>query len=128
MKIIGMHHAQITIPSGARAHERAWAFYCGLLGLPEVEKPAALKGRGGFWVQAGAIQVHIGVEDGVQHERSKAHLAYEVVNLTEVRARLLEAGYTVEQSIPIPGYARFESRDPFGNRIEFIQRLPGGAR
>lgn len=128
MKILGMHHAQITIPSGAQAQARAWAYYCGLLGLSEIEKPSSLQGRGGFWVQAGTIQIHISVEDGVQRERSKAHIAYEVENLNEARARLIGAGYTVTESVPIPGYARFESRDPFGNRVEFIQRLPGGAR
>ena len=27
------------------------------------------------------------------------------------------------ESIPIPGHDRFECRDPFGNRLEFIQAL-----
>lgn len=126
MKIIGVHHAQITIPHGAEAQARAWAYYCGLLGLQEVEKPSSLQGRGGFWVQVGAIQIHIGVDDGLQRERSKAHLAYEVESLSEARAHLIESGYMTEESVPMPGYARFESRDPFGNRVEFIQRLSGG--
>jgi catechol 2,3-dioxygenase-like lactoylglutathione lyase family enzyme len=42
--IIGIDHAQITVPSDAGADARA--FYCQLLGLREVEKPAALRGRG----------------------------------------------------------------------------------
>jgi hypothetical protein len=25
--------------------------------------------------------------------------------------------------VPIPGYERFEFRDPFGNRVEFIQAV-----
>ena len=55
-----------------------------MLGLPEVEKPASLKGRGGLWVRVGDRDVHIGTEDG---------------------------------------FDRFEARDPFGNRIEFIQKV-----
>ena len=29
----------------------------------------------------------------------------------------------VEEQIPIPGYHRFEFRDPFGNRVEMIQAV-----
>jgi hypothetical protein len=28
----------------------------------------------------------------------------------------------VIDSVPLPGHDRFEFRDPFGNRVEFIQR------
>lgn len=38
--ILGIHHVQITIPTGEEA--RARAFYCDLLGLEEMEKPASL--------------------------------------------------------------------------------------
>jgi hypothetical protein len=34
---------------------------------------------------------------------------------------LLAAGAQILESVPIPGYRRFEFRDPFGNRVEFIQ-------
>jgi catechol 2,3-dioxygenase-like lactoylglutathione lyase family enzyme len=43
----------------------------------------------------------------------------EVEDLDEVRARLIAAGYTPEDTIAIPGRPRFFCRDPFGNRIEF---------
>jgi catechol 2,3-dioxygenase-like lactoylglutathione lyase family enzyme len=62
MTILGLHHAQITIPKGSE--EEARQFYCQLLGLPEIEKPESLKGRGGFWLQVGDRQVHVGTEDG----------------------------------------------------------------
>jgi SAM-dependent methyltransferase len=39
------------------------------------------------------------------------------------RQRLSEAGLEILESIPIPGFDRFETRDPFGNRLEFIQPL-----
>jgi hypothetical protein len=31
-------------------------------------------------------------------------------------------GIEVIDSLPLPGHDRFEFRDPFGNRVEFIQR------
>jgi len=31
------------------------------------------------------------------------------------------AGIHIGVSVPIPGFARFEFRDPFGNRVEIIQ-------
>jgi hypothetical protein len=36
------------------------------------------------------------------------------------RARLAAAGVTILDSVPIPGFDRFEFRDPFGNRVEMI--------
>nr|WP_207229352.1 VOC family protein [Ktedonosporobacter rubrisoli] len=46
--------------------------------------------------------------------------------MTDVEAwrNKLEAhGIKALDAVPIPGYARFEIRDPFGNRLEFIQAL-----
>ena len=117
--ITGLHHAQITIPTGAE--DQARRFYCGVLGLPEVTKPHSLAGRGGFWIQVGDRQVHIGTEDGVDRLRTKAHLAYQVTDISHWR-RVMEANnIPVLDSAPIPGFERFEARDPFGNRIEFIR-------
>ena len=121
--IVGLHHAQITIPVGAE--EKARDFYCRVLGLKEVEKPRGLQGRGGFWVQAGDRQVHVGTEDGFDRLTTKAHLAYQVTDVAHWR-RVMEAnGVRPLESVPIEGFERFEARDPFGNRIEFIQ--PTGA-
>ena len=121
MSILGLHHAQITIPRGAEAQGRQ--FYCDLLGLPEVEKPASLQGRGGFWLQVGPQQVHVGVEDGVERTATKAHLAYQVDNIEMWKKRLQENGIEIGDSIPFAGFERFEIRDPFGNRVEFIQAI-----
>ena len=121
MRLVRLHHAQITIPKGAE--DEAHAFYCGVLGLQEIEKPASLQGRGGFWVQLSDMQVHIGTEDGVDRTATKAHLAYQVDNVQAWKARLEQAGIQILDSVPIPGYDRFEFRDPFGNRVEFIQPL-----
>ena len=119
--LLRLHHAQITIEPGRE--DAARAFYCDLLGLPEIEKPVSLQGRGGFWVSLGDQQIHIGTETGVARTKTKAHLAYEVDDVEAWRARLQQAGIEALESVPIPGYARFEFRDPFGNRVEFIQPL-----
>lgn len=121
MPILRLHHAQITIPRGTEVQARQ--FYCGLLGLPEIEKPDSLKGRGGFWLQVGKQQVHVGTEDDVDRQATKAHLAYQVDNVHAWRNSLEEHGIAILDGVPIPGFDRIEIRDPFGNRIEFIQQL-----
>jgi catechol 2,3-dioxygenase-like lactoylglutathione lyase family enzyme len=121
--IVGIDHVQITVPAEGVAAARA--FYCGLLGLPEIEKPAALEGRGGFWLQVGERQVHVGTEDGVDRHRTKAHVAYAVRGIGEWHLRLAAAGVQVLEGVPIPGYERLEFRDPFGNRVELIEAVPG---
>jgi len=117
--ILGLHHAQITVPPGAEAAARE--FYCQFLGLLEIEKPDSLKARGGFWLQVGRLSVHVSLEEGIDRHKTKAHLAYTVSNLEEWRLRLAKRGITPQAGIPIPGFSRFEFRDPFGNRVEFIQ-------
>lgn len=121
MRIARLNHVQVSIPIGAE--DAARAFYCDVLGLQEIEKPAALHGRGGFWVSIGDQQIHFGVEDGIDRAASRAHLAYEVDDLESWRKRLTDQGCAIGESIQFPGFNRFETRDSFGNRIEFIQPL-----
>ena len=113
------HHAQISIPVGAE--DEARRLYCGVLGLTEVPKPDALAGRGGFWLELDGFQVHFGTEDGIDRRKTKGHIAYLVEGLNTWRTKLIESGCEVIEGIPIPGYDRFEFRDPFGNRVEFLE-------
>ncbi|MFC4323088.1 VOC family protein [Litchfieldia salsa] len=119
--IIGLHHAQITIPKGAE--EQGKHFYCKVLGLAEIEKPVPLKGRGGFWLQVGKMEVHVGTEEGFDRLLTKAHLAYQVEDVSHWRKVLEENNIEILESVPIPNYERFEFRDPFGNRVEMIQEV-----
>ncbi len=121
MNILGLHHAQITISTADETAARA--FYLDVLGLAEIEKPASLRGRGGFWLHAGDSVVHVGIEEGVDRAATKAHLAYRVDDLDAWRQHLHKRD--IATGIPIPGYDRFEFRDPFGNRVELIQELAG---
>ena len=121
--IQGLHHAQITIPP--EAEDAARRFYCGVLGLAEIAKPEALAGRGGFWLQVGPQEVHVGTEPGVDRTATKAHLAYAVDGLLWWRERLAHEGIVALDAVPLPGYDRCEFRDPFGNRVELIEKVVG---
>ncbi|HEX8997548.1 MAG TPA: methyltransferase domain-containing protein [Ktedonobacterales bacterium] len=118
--ILGFDHMQITMPRGEE--ERARAFYGATLGLRELTKPEVLAGRGGVWFRCGDRELHLGVEDDF-HPQRKGHPAFRVTNLETARARLAEAGAPISEDVPLPGRLRFETRDPFGNRLEFQQLL-----
>lgn len=120
MEILKLHHAQISIPKGSEKIARE--FYCQFLGLKEVTKPDSLTGRGGFWLELGEIQIHVGTEDGIDRAATKSHLAYQVTVLQKWRQKLMDLKVVVQEGIPIPGFDRFEFRDPFGNRVEFLER------
>lgn len=119
MTITGLDHVQLAMPPGRE--DEARAFYGDLLGMEEVPKPASLAGRGGMWFQAGAQQVHLGVEDPVA--ASRRHPALLTDGLDELRARLEEAGHPIRHEPELPGFRRFYSEDPFGNRLEFLEPL-----
>ena len=120
--IQAIHHAQITVPPD-RVDE-ARDFYIDVLQLNEIPKPEALVSRGGFWLGIGEQQLHIGIEDGISRAATKAHIAFQVQYLDEWKSRLAGADIEIKESIPIPGYERFEFRDPFGNRMELIEKSP----
>ena len=124
MTLRSLHHLQISIPVGAE--DEARNFYCGVLGLTEIPKPAELAGRGGFWLELGGQQIHFGTEDNIDRARSKAHAAYLVDGLDEWRSKLIQAGCEIIEGIQIPHFRRFEFRDPFDNRVEFMELLAVG--
>lgn len=121
MSLLKVHHAQITIPVGAETDARK--FYCEFLGLPEVPKPEALQTRGGFWLEIGGFQIHVGTEKDFDRAKTKAHVAYLVEDLDGWRGKLENRGIKILEGIPIPDYSRIEFRDPFGNRVEFLETI-----
>ena len=118
MRVIGLHHVQLAMPSGGEAE--AESFYSGVLGLPRVTKPGHLEVRGGCWFESGDVRIHLGVESDF-HPARKAHPALLVDDLEGLRAALSSAGVAVEADEPLPGHERFYATDPFGNRLEFLQ-------
>lgn len=119
LDIIGIDHVQLTVPRALEAE--ALAFYRTALGLPEIEKPAELKARGGAWFQVGATQFHIGV-DPEGWPKSKRHVCFLVPDLAAARATAVAGGIAIEEEGEAEGLKRFFVRDPAGNRIEIGQR------
>jgi len=117
--ITGINHVQVTIPVGTE--EQAREFYCGILGLIEIDKPEIIKQNGGLWFQVGQLQLHLGCENNEQRARSRAHVAYNVNDLDSLRERFDVLGVKVYENMQITGFKRFDVRDPFGNRIELMQ-------
>lgn len=119
MTIRALDHVQIAIPVGGEAEARV--FYGDELELAEVTKPDALADRGGLWFTVGPIGLHLGVDRDFRPAR-KAHPALVVDDLAAIEARLRAAGRIVEDAIPLPGWTRLYVLDPFGNRVELMQR------
>jgi catechol 2,3-dioxygenase-like lactoylglutathione lyase family enzyme len=115
----GFHHVQLAMPAGKE--DAAERFYAGLLGLERVPKPAELEARGGAWFRSADVEVHLGVELDFRPAR-KAHPAFLVDGLDELRDRLRAAGVETVDDTQLQGHQRFYASDPFGNRLEFIER------
>jgi catechol 2,3-dioxygenase-like lactoylglutathione lyase family enzyme len=114
---VRIDHVQVAAPPGCE--EAARAFYGGLLGLEEIEKPAPLRGRGGVWFRVGgAHELHVGIEEAFAPAR-KAHPAFAVAaaELDALAARLGDVRWDDD----LPGVRRFYADDPFGNRLEFLE-------
>jgi catechol 2,3-dioxygenase-like lactoylglutathione lyase family enzyme len=113
----GIDHVQLAAPAGCEAEARA--FFGGLLGLEEIEKPGALQARGGVWFRVGAQQLHVGVASPFV-PATKAHPAFTVSRYPELLSRLRAAGVEVVDDASIPGVRRCYVADPWENRIELI--------
>ena len=124
MAIVGIDHVQLAMPRGGE--EQARRFYAGVLGLAEIPKPADLAKRGGCWFAneggAGTAHVHLGVEEPFAPAK-KAHPALLVDDLAALRVQLEASGIAFTDGKPLDGYVRGDIVDPFGNRIELMQRL-----
>src|SRR5262249_42962426 len=75
VNVVGLDHVQLAAPPGCE--DEARRFFGRLLGLSELEKPKALRARGGVWFALGEQQLHVGVEEPRAPAR-KAHLAFAV--------------------------------------------------
>jgi catechol 2,3-dioxygenase-like lactoylglutathione lyase family enzyme len=126
--MIALHHVQVACPPGGEADARR--FYGDGLGLVEVEKPEALRARGGAWFReydlrgAVTVEVHVGVEEPFTPAR-KAHPAFVVEDLYAVAGSLVAAGYEVDERElhTFDGYRRFHTHDSAGNRVEVMQPI-----
>jgi len=106
------------MPSGEE--DSARSFYCGALGMTELEKPAELRARGGAWFASGEVQLHLGVDSPFVPAK-RAHPALRCADLATLRERLEAFGSKiVAGGVFDDGLMHCYVEDPFGNRIELI--------
>ena len=118
---VRLDHVQLAMP--ARKEAEARRFYGEVLGFGEVEKPETLKARGGCWFELGEVVVHLGVDKEFRPAK-KAHPAFEVEDLARLAERLEAHISLTWDDLLAPQIKRFYAHDPFGNRLEFLQRFP----
>ncbi|WP_424475064.1 VOC family protein [Oceanobacillus kimchii] len=117
-KIKKIDHIQLSAPKGSE--DKARKFYIDILGFDEEIKPQALQKNGGVWFKKEGVFLHIGIEEPF-HSLIKAHPAIEVENIPLFQAYLEENGISTQSDNKLPGAIRFYVRDPFGNRLEFLE-------
>jgi len=117
---VRLHHVQLAIPRGGEDVCRR--FWGDTLGMVEVEKPPVLAARGGCWFRGPGLEVHLGIEQDFVPAR-KAHPGFLVDDLPALALRLEAAGVAITWDEDFPGFARFHTDDPFGNRLEFLEPL-----
>jgi catechol 2,3-dioxygenase-like lactoylglutathione lyase family enzyme len=120
MPLLTIDHVLLAMPAGAE--DKARAFYTGVLQLDEMVKPPGLALRGGAWFSNGKVTIHLGVEKDFRAAR-KAHPALVVRDLPGFVARAKAQGSEIAyDDEPIEGYDRCFVYDPFGNRLELMER------
>ena len=114
---LGLDHIQLAIPPGGEVVARA--FWCDLVGLDEMPKPAALRDRGGLWLGLAGAELHLGVQPGFTPAQ-KAHPGFVAADLAALATRFTEAGHPIHWNHLLTDRRRFFTEDPFGNRLEFL--------
>ena len=119
MPILGLDHVQIAIPIASES--RARAFYSGILGFTEIEKPPQMAERKSIWFVAGAVNLHLGIELDFTPAK-RAHPALVVEGLDAILADCERAGIVAKPDTSFNGFRRVHVFDPFGNRLELMER------
>lgn len=114
----GLHHVQLALPPNGE--DACRAFYVGVLGLTEIQKPPILAARGGLWVRADRLEIHLGAEADFKPQK-KAHPGLLVSDLDALAQRLAKHDWPLTWDDAFPGMRRFYTEDNNGNRLEFLQ-------
>jgi len=118
MTVLGFDHVQISIP--ACCLDEAWNFYVDVLEFVRIPKPAELD-QTGAWLQQRPVNLHLGEEAAFATD-GRAHPALRVDNVVSILDRAFAAGCRTQSDQSPTGYLRASVFDPFGNRIELMQK------
>jgi catechol 2,3-dioxygenase-like lactoylglutathione lyase family enzyme len=119
MGVLKVDHFQVSIPRGKV--DVALKFYANVLGFVRVPKPAELH-QDGAWLVQGAVNLHLGEEEKFA-AAPDAHPALLVDNIDQLLNNAAQSGYGQRTHDGPAGYKRASVFDPFGNRIELMQKL-----
>ena len=120
MSALSIHHVQLPFPVDKAV--QVYQFYTEFFGLKNFAAPNTGPFRFGLdrqWLELTPRSDAAPVQSG--------HVALNVLDLPALRHRLLQAGHTLEETLPLPGYRRFFINDPAGNRLEILEPEPDGA-
>ena len=109
MRCLRITHVNLRV---ARIDE-AVRFYADVLGLKPITR-GETQGNGA-WFSMGEHEIHL-TEDVTPQPPSKRHFAVIVQDLAEARRAVTAGGAVIEKEESW----RFWTRDPSGNRIEFV--------
>ncbi len=117
--ILGLDHLQISIPAGRLGD--ALQFYVDVLGFTQIPKPASLDQRGA-WLLQGGVHLHLGEETPFATDGC-AHPAFLVADMDTALRPVMKHGLRYRLDEGPEGFRRVSVFDPFGNRIEFMQKI-----
>jgi catechol 2,3-dioxygenase-like lactoylglutathione lyase family enzyme len=117
---LGIDHITLGAPPDAVADARE--FFGKVLGMPELPVPEALRDRVLAWFRCGEAEIHV-VPIPDYRPLDRPHPAFRVMNaeaLEKIKTSLTSAGHAVIDNTERPDALRFFTRDPWGNRLEFL--------
>ncbi|MGZ8187412.1 MAG: VOC family protein [Methylosarcina sp.] len=121
IEFCSLHHASIIVADTATA----LAFYNGVLGLPQIDRPDL--GFPGAWLKVGSQQIHLlelespdPATGRPEHGGRDRHFALTVLSLAPVLEALNKNG--IRYSLSKSGRKALFCRDPYGNAVEFIEQ------
>lgn len=117
--ILEYDHVQILIPAGRL--DEALAFYVEVLGFERIPKPAELP-QDGAWLKQGQAHLHLSEAENFT-PASRAHPAFRVDNFQALMRLAGQKGLKSRMDSGPAGFQRGSIFDPFGNRIELIQKI-----
>ncbi len=112
---LGIHHCEILVTD----IDKAMHFYTQILSMEEVHNPSTF--RASKWLKLGNQEIHLTL-DATPDANEQRHFAIQVKSLQQLRKNFQAQGLEIIEARPIPGVQRFFIFDPFGNRIEFVER------